>query len=522
MKIINRAIFLSGGACHLSMLKTRANQTKEFRDYITEKWGTLAEFVQKHPSLLGLTRIENDKEDTVHLKTQIKLCMHYLMPEGCLRRDECHDLHLCRDYLLTSCTNECNLSHDLSDYHNQSILHRNHSDDLDIDKIQFLMKKSRTRATAPFVCTYYNAQNKCPNFNENQKGFCAYLHVCHQYILGDCKLKGKCCKSHQLFNPQAMGVLTRFGYNVKEKNSNDILEELRNIYSQNKDKNTKKAAENAKPGNAPLQAGGQAGGTTATDTNERLILNIDTVVSFLVKQLCIAGGEVKVVDLMATLEHDRAMWGFIQGKYGSIDAFLDDYGDTISLTTSGPSEGHVVVKTKAKICPVYHQKHGCENTQCKDLHICRHFLLGKCLNVSDGGGRGKKKAEPCPQSHLLYGENNKCILQTFHLGLLSLIEARMVFRANRCRATVPLVCRLYNMPKGHNLSGNQKCSKLHVCFYYIKSKCRYPKTCKKLHNFNDPAVQSLLQQYGFDTQQKAEAIRKQIAQAMEQVGLHFF
>ena len=693
MRIINKAIFLSGGACHLSMLKTRANQTKEFRDYITEKWGTLAEFVQKHPSLLGLTHIEGDKEYTVHLKTQMKLCMHYIT-EGCKRRDECYDLHLCRDFLLTSCSKKCNFSHDINDNHNQKILHRNHCDDLDIDKIQTLMKKSRTRATAPFICTYYNSQNNCPNFNENQKGFCAYLHVCHHYILGDCRFKEKCSKSHYLFNPQSLGVLRKFGYDVKDQDKSVILQELKQLYSQNTDKNVKKAAEygsrkasdgsevsggeggditsmgplmsgppppiyghpppifgpprghppplmstppalmgsqhhmppphmpggrypappphipppgpvharppqpqhfrgqsilgecpnpagsyqqtgpkrgNARgmlPRSAPMRGpyprtgppppggpgrggaaegpgpgrGGTArrpgpmrapppGGKAAADMNDQLNLtdlNIDTVVSFLVKKLCSAGGKAKLADLMATLGQYKAMWGFIQGKYGSIDAFLDDYGDTISLTTSGPYGGNVVVKTKAKICLFYHQKQGCKINQCQDLHICRHFLLGKCFRGGGGGGGGRgggggggdrNRKMTCPQSHFLFEGYNKRILEKFHLDHLSISEARMVLKANRCRATVPPVCRLYNSQNGHKLAQNQRCSRLHVCFYYVKGNCRNPK-CSKLHGFNNAIVRRLLQQYGFDTQLNADAIRQQISEAMEQVGIY--
>ncbi|KAL8571071.1 hypothetical protein ACOMHN_010532 [Nucella lapillus] len=147
----------------------------------------------------------------------------------------------------------------------------------------------------------------------------------------------------------------------------------------------------------------------------------------------------------------------------------------------------VFPKTALNICPTHSNKGGsCPEGSCPELHLCTFFLLsGKC-----------RYGKHCHFGHDLTTRHNQKLLHRHLLGGICLTDLRTLFCLPRVRqgATIPQVCRYYNMPRGCNKGS--ECHSLHLCQENVLESCRSADGCDKTHDTSHPQVIKVLTLYG--------------------------
>ena len=79
------------------------------------------------------------------------------------------------------------------------------------------------KAVIPIICKFYNNETGCARSNE----VCEFIHVCHHYVMGDCKYYGRCKRSHDLTSGQPGNILYRLG--IVDMTENEIIGVLRRL-----------------------------------------------------------------------------------------------------------------------------------------------------------------------------------------------------------------------------------------------------------------------------------------------------
>lgn len=74
-------------------------------------------------------------------------------------------------------------------------------------------KLSDYKAVIPLICKFYNNDTGCARSNE----MCEFIHVCHYYVMGDCKFKDRCKRSHDITSGQPQSILSRLGLSNKSE-----------------------------------------------------------------------------------------------------------------------------------------------------------------------------------------------------------------------------------------------------------------------------------------------------------------
>lgn len=143
----------------------------------------------------------------VRICLRVKLCSTYEKTGFCSRKNDCLQWHVCRGYLDgNSCTNDklCPLSHNLLDEQNikkaQTFRLEKHS----TPSIRKVLAKN-----LPFVCEPYATNNgRC------SKRFCEELHLCPNFVKGDCAKNEFECPlrlSHNVDFGKNKAIFMRFG-----------------------------------------------------------------------------------------------------------------------------------------------------------------------------------------------------------------------------------------------------------------------------------------------------------------------
>nr|XP_026646623.1 poly [ADP-ribose] polymerase 12 isoform X2 [Zonotrichia albicollis] len=191
------------------------------------------------------------------------------------------------------------------------------------------------------------------------------------------------------------------------------------------------------------------------------------VSSFLTQTLCAHGGRLGLREL--------------QENVGLSALQLQD-----TLSAAGPRRflllegGQVVLAvTDARVC-VRKECDGCER-----LHLCKQHLMGRChLGPSS-----------CKYSHDIMNAENKKVLKNHDLSGLSENELQVLLLQNDA-FFLPDTCQLYNK-KGSRCAHQSNCNKLHVCYYFLKGKCKFPQ-CLMSHNLLDDHALRVLETVGID------------------------
>ncbi|XP_053318110.1 protein mono-ADP-ribosyltransferase PARP12-like [Spea bombifrons] len=123
--------------------------------------------------------------------------------------------------------------------------------------------------------------------------------------------------------------------------------------------------------------------------------------------------------------------------------------------------------------------------ECKNLHLCRYHVLGKC------------NRNPCAFGHDVRNDRNLEVLKMYELEELSKDELLQLVLQND-PSFLPEVCQHYNRGKGLHGSCDFKsdCQKLHVCQYFLDGKCKYASRCIRSHSLSDPQAMRQLEKWG--------------------------
>lgn len=78
-------------------------------------------------------------------------------------------------------------------------------------------------AVIPLICKFYNNETGCARSSE----MCDFIHVCHHYVMGDCRYNDRCKRSHSLTSGQPESVLARLG--LVKKTEDEIIKLLRKL-----------------------------------------------------------------------------------------------------------------------------------------------------------------------------------------------------------------------------------------------------------------------------------------------------
>ena len=94
---------------------------------------------------------------------------------------------------------------------------------MSLDDEQEFTSQNGPKAVIPIICKFYNNETGCARSNE----YCEFIHVCHHYVMGDCKYYDRCKRSHDLTSGQPEYILSRLG--IVDMSENEILKVLRKL-----------------------------------------------------------------------------------------------------------------------------------------------------------------------------------------------------------------------------------------------------------------------------------------------------
>ena len=175
---------------------------------------------------------------------------------------------------------------------------------------------------------------------------------------------------------------------------------------------------------------------------------------------------------------------------------MNKHGHVFNLSRDSGPKGREVVRPIVKIefCKVFDSKQGCNDNLCPNLHICRHFVKGKCTF-------GLK----CKKPHHFDDPHTKAVLRSHYLDRLD----RSQLKEFLCRnvqfaiedsideANLPKqleICKYYNVAIG--CSREDLCPFLHVCRFYAEDgTCKFGQKCIRKHDCFNEHAQMLLRRY---------------------------
>ncbi|XP_056373923.1 zinc finger CCCH-type antiviral protein 1-like isoform X1 [Hyla sarda] len=191
-----------------------------------------------------------------------------------------------------------------------------------------------------------------------------------------------------------------------------------------------------------------------------------TVTAFLTKVLCKHGGRLPS-DLLS---------GFCELSTEQIKQILQEEPQKF------PQVGELVLaRSSMKICTKY-LKNEEEEEECDKLHLCRHYLQGKCWP-----GRRPR----CPFSHDIFSDQNQKVLKANEISGLNEDEIKVLLLQND-NQLLPEVCWEYFK---ESCDLGKDCSRLHICGYFTRGECNR-RACKHSHHLLEFGSDLLLTRCG--------------------------
>ncbi|XP_061438461.1 zinc finger CCCH-type antiviral protein 1-like isoform X2 [Rhineura floridana] len=191
------------------------------------------------------------------------------------------------------------------------------------------------------------------------------------------------------------------------------------------------------------------------------------VCSFITKVLCASGGRLDYGLLPEQVELPEQQ----------LRQILEDVGQERFLMHKQGSTTWVLAVSSIRVC-VRMECQGCDH-----LHLCKLNLAGRC------------KSRACKYHHDVFSEANRKILKNHELSGLNENELHVLLLQND-PFLLPDVCSFYNKGDG-NCVQQDNCTKLHICRYFLRGQCRFPR-CKRSHNLLQPNALKLLLEGGVD------------------------
>nr|XP_045582068.1 uncharacterized protein LOC123745523 isoform X2 [Procambarus clarkii] len=163
--------------------------------------------------------VEKDRGLVIELVPKLVLCSQHLSENGCLSRDSCKDLHMCKTFVTAFCDAgaSCQYGHRWDTNHNTPILSKLYLDLIDKRVLHQVMRKV-CKGNASIICAFYNSKNGC---KKNEK--CGFIHICKDYVMncGKCSISD-CSLNHDILTDHCKKLLKRFGISINES-PRDIL-----------------------------------------------------------------------------------------------------------------------------------------------------------------------------------------------------------------------------------------------------------------------------------------------------------
>ena len=194
------------------------------------------------------------------------------------------------------------------------------------------------------------------------------------------------------------------------------------------------------------------------------------------------------VDKIVHILKKRSQWNGIQ-------SFILSYPSFFQLVEENNA---FVIKPIATVefCRDFDGKKGCLKTFCPKLHVCRHFVKGKCTF----GPR-------CKKPHHFEGSNTRDVLRNHFLEGLTDEQLREFLCRNvqhlleqdSINSEVPKsleICKYYNVATGCT---RDFCPYIHVCrFYAEEGNCKFGNQCIRKHSIDNLQTKFLLHRYQMD------------------------
>ena len=180
----------------------------------------------------------------------------------------------------------------------------------------------------------------------------------------------------------------------------------------------------------------------------------------------------------------------------------DNYGDWHSFVTY----------SSLKLC-IYSGSKDQENCGCEALHICKYFLLSKCL-VPD-----------CHFGHDIYTDHNESILKKYFTQKPTPHQLKIIICKveNRNETTVPQICKFYNNKGGckhEKMNNGTKCPCLHICQYYVKRSCKFDR-CMRSHDLFSGHSFQLLRSYGLLPRHTDQSAQEEILDLLDKIAVAY-
>ncbi|XP_043943177.1 protein mono-ADP-ribosyltransferase PARP12-like [Protopterus annectens] len=131
--------------------------------------------------------------------TSVRVCSPFCSKDGC-SDTVCPNLHMCRYFVRGNCrfnARRCRYSHDFHSMHNARILCDGDLLDLDDSLLRVLLLQNDP-SLLPGACHFYNKSNGNDEACTFEK--CQRLHICQQFLYGNCRYGDKCKRSHDFEN----------------------------------------------------------------------------------------------------------------------------------------------------------------------------------------------------------------------------------------------------------------------------------------------------------------------------------
>lgn len=196
---------------------------------------------------------------------------------------------------------------------------------------------------------------------------------------------------------------------------------------------------------------------------------------------------LKIIDIdrIVNILNKRTLWNGIR-------SFLQNYPCSFLVSEEN---GSAVIKPIVTIefCRDFDGKRGCNRSFCSKLHVCRHFVKGKCTF----GPR-------CKKPHHFQNENTREVLKKHFLDELNDEQAREFLCRNvqhlldpeLANAELPKsleICKYYNVATGCT---RDFCPYIHVCrFFAEEGNCKFGGQCIRKHDINNVHSKILLHRY---------------------------
>lgn len=221
------------------------------------------------------------------------------------------------------------------------------------------------------------------------------------------------------------------------------------------------------------------------------------------------GDTVSLVDLFKSLTPtERRAFSGNEGNFKGFKLFLKKYYRYFRLyRDSGKGKDMVRAVIDIEFCKIFDSKQGCSNQFCENLHICRHFVKGKCTFGSK-----------CKKPHHFSDSHTMSILEKHYLDGLDHSQLKEFLCRNVQfalddsvnEASLPKqleICKYYNVAIGCSREG--LCPFLHVCRFYAEDgTCKFGQKCIRKHNCSNNHARFLLRRYNIRESDVFSYLRK--------------